>query len=242
MIGLDGHVGLRERKKQRARELIAETAQRLFRERGFDAVTVDEVAREAEVSRMTVFNYFPTKEDLFYVGLELYEERLLEAIRERPEGDSILAAFVGFVTASQGLLAGDDPEVADRLREINRLIAESPALLAREQQIYARYTDALERLIAEETRAGPDEIAPWVAANAMIGLHRALVNYVRREVLRGESDLRGLRRRLRNQARQATALLEPAVGELGVSGASITGAPDAGAIALADAMASPSAR
>jgi AcrR family transcriptional regulator len=218
MIGSDGHVGLRERKKQRARELIAETAQRLFREHGFDAVTVDEVAREAEVSRMTVFNYFPTKEDLFYVGLELYEERLLEAIRERPEGDSILAAFVGFVTDSQGLLAGDDPEVADRLREINRLIAESPALLAREHQIYARYTDALERLIAEETRAGADEIAPWVAANAMIGLHRALVNYVRREVLRGEIDLRGLRRRLRNQARQATALLEPAVGELGVSG------------------------
>lgn len=228
MMGSDRHVGLRERKKQRARELIAETAQRLFRERGFDAVTVDEVAREAEVSRMTVFNYFPTKEDLFYVGLELYEERLLEAIRERPEGDSILAAFVGFVTDSQGLLAGDDPEVADRLREINRLIAESPTLLAREQQIYARYTDALERLIAEETRAGPDEIAPWVAANAMIGLHRALVNYVRREVLRGESDLRGLRRRLRNQARQATALLEPAVGELGASGASITGAADAG--------------
>jgi AcrR family transcriptional regulator len=227
MIGSDGDVGLRERKKQRARELIAETAQRLFRERGFDAVTVDEVAREAEVSRMTVFNYFPTKEDLFYVGLELYEERLLEAIRERPEGDSILAAFVGFVTDSQGLLAGDDPEVVDRLREINRLIAESPALLAREHQIYARYTDALERLIAEETRASPDEIAPWVAANAMIGLHRALVSYVRREVLRGESDLRGLRRRLRNQARQATALLEPAVGELGVSGASITGAAGA---------------
>jgi AcrR family transcriptional regulator len=225
-------LGLRERKKQRARELIAETAQRLFRERGFDAVTVDEVAREAEVSRMTVFNYFPTKEDLFYVGLELYEERLLEAIRERPEGDSILAAFVGFVTDSQGLLAGDDPEVADRLRESNRLIAESPALLAREQQIYARYTDALERLIADETRADPDEIAPWVAANAMIGLHRALVNYVRREVLRGESDLRALRRRLRNQARQATALLEPAVGELGVSGVSITGAADAGGYRL----------
>lgn len=223
-----GTLGLRERKKQRARELIAETAQRLFRERGFDAVTVDEVAREAEVSRMTVFNYFPTKEDLFYVGLELYEERLLEAIRERPQGDSILAAFVGFVTDSQGLLAGDDPEVADRLQEISRLIAESPALLAREQQIYARYTDALERLIAEETRAGPDEIAPWVAANAMIGLHRALVSYVRREVLTGESDLRGLRRRLRNQARQATALLEPAVGKLGVSGASITGTADEG--------------
>src|SRR5262249_12366992 len=135
MVGLDGHVGLRERKKQRVRELIAETAQRLFRERGFDVVTVDEVAREAEVARMTVFNYFPTKEDLFYVGLELYEERLLEAIRERPEGDSILAAFVGFVTTSQGLLGSDDPEVADRLREISRLIAESPALLAREQQI-----------------------------------------------------------------------------------------------------------
>ena len=58
--------GLRERKKARTRALLAETARGLFAARGFDAVTVAEVAEAAEVSVTTVFNYFPTKEDLFY--------------------------------------------------------------------------------------------------------------------------------------------------------------------------------
>jgi AcrR family transcriptional regulator len=74
-------LGLRERKKQRTRELIAETARRLFGERGFDRVTVAEVARAAEVSEQTVFNYFPTKEDLVYFRLESFEEELLRTVR-----------------------------------------------------------------------------------------------------------------------------------------------------------------
>src|ERR687888_762867 len=96
--------GLRERKKERTRQAIAEAAHRLFRERGFDAVTVAQVAREAEVSEGTVFNYFRTKEDLFYGQMETFEAALLAAVRERPAGESALAAFRTFVLErSRGL-------------------------------------------------------------------------------------------------------------------------------------------
>src|ERR671936_377992 len=89
--------GLRERKKQQTRRLIAETARRLFNERGFEQVTVAEIARAAEVSEKTVFNYFPAKEDLVYWRLESFEEELLAAVRERAVGESILSAFGRFV-------------------------------------------------------------------------------------------------------------------------------------------------
>src|SRR2546423_7265949 len=127
-------LGLRERKKQQTRQVIAAAARRLFAERGFDRVTVAEVAAAAEVSEATVFNYFPTKEDLFYSGLEAFEEELLRAVRDRKSGESILAAFARFVLEPRGLLAAKDPQATDRLAAITRVISESPALLARERR------------------------------------------------------------------------------------------------------------
>ena len=142
-------VGLRERKKQRTRELIADTARRLFAERGFEAVTVAEIAREAEVAEKTVFNYFPTKEDLFYSRLEAFEDELLAAIRDRAPGASIVEGFAAFMREPRGVLAiGDEPDALDQLRTVTRVVTESPALLARERQVFDRYTDSLAALIA----------------------------------------------------------------------------------------------
>src|SRR5262245_45872098 len=129
--------GLRERKKQQTRQLIADTARRLFAERGFEAVTVADVARAAGVAEKTVFNYVPTKEELFYSRLEEFEEERLAAVRERAAGDSILAAVRGFLMAQRGVLAmrsaGGDEEATEQLRTVTRVITESPALLARER-------------------------------------------------------------------------------------------------------------
>src|SRR5436305_14851303 len=83
--------GRRGRKKVGTRELIAETARTLFAERGFEAVTVAEISRAADVSQQTVFNYFPTKEDLVFWRLEAFEAELLGAIRDRPEGETVIA-------------------------------------------------------------------------------------------------------------------------------------------------------
>jgi AcrR family transcriptional regulator len=207
--------GLRERKRQQTWGLIAQTARQLFKEHSFDAVTVSDIARAADVSRKTVFNYFPTKEDLFFSGMEVFEAQLIDAIRERKPEESIPGAFARFVIGSRGLLARDDPDAVERLHAINRMIAESPALQAREQQIYAGYATALAALIADETQARPDDVAPWVAANAIMGFHKALVDDVRRQVLAGERDQARIARRLRAQAKQAVALLEHGLGQLG---------------------------
>src|ERR671934_1284270 len=127
--------GLRERKKQRTRELIAETARRLFLERGFDHVPVAEIARAADVSEKTVFNYFPRKEDLVYWRLQSFEEELIAAVRDRALGESVLDAFAGFVLRQRGLLAHPDPEAAERLARLTRMITESPAPPARGREI-----------------------------------------------------------------------------------------------------------
>jgi len=207
--------GLRERKKQQTRLLIAHAARRLFAERGFEAVTVAEVARAAEVSEATVFNYFPTKEDLFYSGLEAFEEELLSTIRQREPGESILAAFGRFVLAPRGLLAARDAEAVERLAAISRVISDSPALLAREQQIFAGYTASLAALIAEETGAEADDVEPWVVANAMMGVHRALVHYTRGQIVAGSRNPR-LARQMRAQGKQALASLERGLGDYAI--------------------------
>jgi AcrR family transcriptional regulator len=210
-------VGLRERKKEQTRQAIAETAWRLFAERGYDRVSVAEIARAAEVAEATVFNYFPTKEDLFYSRLAAFGDQLVEAIGARSPGEPALAAFGRFMLGSGGWLrqaeAGDTAAM-DRLRTVNRLIAASPDLQAREQLAIARSTRALADLLADQTGAGPDDIAPKVAANALMGVHRALLDEVRRRVLAGEEPAR-LAADIRALTRQALALLEHGLGDYG---------------------------
>jgi AcrR family transcriptional regulator len=202
--------GLRELKKQRTRELIAETARRLFAERGFERVTVAEIARAAEVSEQTVFNYFPTKEDLVYWRLESFEDELLGAIRGRAAGESILDAFGSFVMRQRGLLGEPDAAARKQLLEVTRMITESSALLARERQIFERYTASLAKLIAEETRSG--EVESWVIANALMGVHRALVDRTRRQIVDGVPSGR-IRRDVRAQGKRALAALEHGLGD-----------------------------
>jgi AcrR family transcriptional regulator len=174
---------------------------------------VAEVAREADVSEKTVFNYFPTKEDLVYWRLSTFEEELLDTIRGRAAGESVLAAFGRFVRAPRGLLASGDAEARERLAALSRMIASSPALLAREQQIFAGYTDSLAALVAEET--GASGIEPWVVANAMMGVHRALVSFARDRIVAGAASP-GLARAVRAEADRALARLADGLGEYGV--------------------------
>jgi AcrR family transcriptional regulator len=199
--------GLRERKKKQTRRTIRDTALRLFAERGFDGVTLVEIAQEANVSVATLFNYFPRKEDLVYAGMEAYEAALLTAIREREPGESVLGAFGRFVLDLGGLLASREPDAAERLAAITRVITESPELLAREREVLAQYTESLAALIAEETHAAADDITPWVAANALMGVSRALRDRVRTGVLAGTPNAR-LARDIRSHGERALTQLK----------------------------------
>ncbi len=146
-------LGLRERKKEQTRQLIAETARRLFVERGFEQVTVAQIARAADVAEQTVYNYFPTKEDLVYWRLESFEQELLAAIRDRAPGVPVLEAFWQWMLRARGLM--DEQPVSETLAAIARVIDESPALRVREQQVFERYTASLADLLAADTGAQP---------------------------------------------------------------------------------------
>ena len=216
---MDQELGLRERKKLQTRQLIAETARRLFLERGFDAVPVAEVAREAEVSEATVFNYFPTKEDLVYQGMEAFETELLAAVRNRPAGEPIIAAFGRFAVQPRGLLAAPDEAAARSLAEVSKMIASSPALLAREQQIFERYTASLATLIADDTGAEADDLRPWAVAHALMGIHRTLIGFVRRHLTEGAVDQARLAGEVKARGRQALDLLAAGLGSYGAKSA-----------------------
>jgi AcrR family transcriptional regulator len=214
---MDTELGLRERKKLRTRQLIADTAMRLFAERGFDAVPVAAVARAAEVSEATVFNYFPTKEDLVYRGMEAFEAELLAAVRDRPAGESIVAAFGRFVLQPRGFLAAPDEESVHYLIAVAKMIPASPALLARERQILDRYTASLAALIAADTAAEPGDLRPEAVARALIGTHQTLIELVRRRLAEGPVDPADVAREVVDRGRQALALLEQGLAGYGVS-------------------------
>src|SRR5215813_4733779 len=117
--------GLRERRKVRIREAIAATANRMFLELGFDQVSITDIAREAEVSRRTLFAYFPTKEDLVLQRFADHEDEAARTVWARGAGEPPLEALrAGWLDAlrrrdpSTGL--NDDPEIVAFLRLVFR--------------------------------------------------------------------------------------------------------------------------
>jgi AcrR family transcriptional regulator len=200
-------ISLRERKKARNRQLIADVAWRLFSERGFDKVSVGEIAREAEVSEATVFNYFPAKEDLVFEGLDDFEHQMLSALRARPPDRSIVEEFGRLIAEPGGLLEADNGNTPDQLLSATRIILNSRSLLARERELYDRYATSLTQLIADERNTDEHDIEAEVIARALIGIQRSLLDDVRGQVLAG-ADRQSIARQVRSDALRAMNLLK----------------------------------
>jgi AcrR family transcriptional regulator len=202
-------VGLRESKKLATRRELADTAMRLFVERGFDHVTVSEVAAAARVSEKTVFNYFPTKEDLFFDEVPERQAALIAAIRDRAPGESIVAAL-------RRLQAADCPRLCSAgFAVFARIIEESPALQAKELEVMAQMTELLAGTIREEL--GVHEVDAKVAANMLVGVHWQLFRNARAQALAGRYGPAAVRR-LRSDLDRAYRLLEHGLGALEGSG------------------------
>lgn len=178
-------LGLRERKKRQTRQRIVAEAVELFAEHGFDKVPVAEIARRAEVSEATVFNYFATKEDVFFQGMQAFEQAIVDAVRDRPAGASIVAAFGDFVLRQRGYLAEGDAGVR-QIAKAARIIAGSPALQDRQRRTAEHYTRELAAVIAEDVSAPPGDLRPYVAANALMGISVAMRDAVHAAALAGD--------------------------------------------------------
>ena len=205
--------GLRERKKRQTRETIAHAAMALFAEHGFDAVTVADVARAADVSEKTVFNYFPAKEDLVLHGGEERRAALIEAIRSRPEGTSIVEPFRA---ASLDFVERVEHDPVESIVAIPRLVSQSRLLRDRLFLGWEQEAAALTPVIAEETGAAEGDLVAAVVARTLAWTHRLVFRAAFQRLLAGEDQV-AVAADLREQARRAYETLEQGLAGYGVT-------------------------
>jgi AcrR family transcriptional regulator len=204
--------GLRERKKQQTREEISAVATRLFVERGFEQVTIAQVAEAANVAKMTVTNHFPLKEDLVFDRSEEIIAGLTGVVADRAAGESVLAAARRYYRAA---LDRGDPTLGHRGDAFARLVESSPALVARERQLHDQREIALAELLTRDLNARPDDLTPRIVAAQIVGVVRVLYYEARRRLLAGQEPAE-LARGLAETGVQAFDLLEPSVGDYGI--------------------------
>ncbi len=161
----DPPAGLRERKKARTRAAIQEQALRLFRERGYAATTVEQIAEAAEVSPATFYRYFPTKEDVVLQdGLDLIT---MEALEAQPPGLAPIAAVRAAVALARTRFTAADRE---RFRETTALTMTVPEIRARALDEFARTLDVFARALARRSGRQPGDVAVRALAGAIFGV------------------------------------------------------------------------
>ncbi|MFI9597441.1 TetR/AcrR family transcriptional regulator [Nonomuraea sp. NPDC052265] len=169
--------GRRERKKAATRKAIADAALRLFFERGYDRVSVRDVAEAADVSTTTLFKHFPSKEALVFDEEEDREAELVAAVRGRPEGQSVVEALRAHVLASWPPVAGHPLRA-----EFTALVESTPALLEYYERMWTRHAAALGAAVAEDAGVDPDDVACHALARFVLETPA---------LTRGRKDLRG---------------------------------------------------
>ena len=168
--------GLRERRKALTAAELEAAAFRLFGERGFDAVTVDDIAAEADVSRRTFFRYFASKEDVLLADHFVQLARLREAMDARPADEPI-------VTALRNALLSMSTDFEDRKEMIilrGRLMRDTPSLQARSLVHQRLWEEAMQEMVADRLGVDPvKDLRPGVVSAATLAAMRvAFTNWL----------------------------------------------------------------
>jgi AcrR family transcriptional regulator len=157
--------GLRERKKAKTRAAIRQHAFRLFREQGYDATTVEQIAEAAEISHTTFFRYFPTKEDV--VLQDDMELLWIDALRAQPPDLPPLEALRASLHDAFANLSADD---LAQIRETTDFALSVPAVRARMWDEFARTIQVMGTAIAERTGRNPDDFEVRTLVGAALGV------------------------------------------------------------------------
>ena len=157
--------GLRERKKAKTRAAIRQHALRLFREQGYDATTVEQIAEAAEVSHTTFFRYFPTKEDV--VLQDNMELIWIDALRAQPPG---LPPVEALRASLRDAFASLSPGDLAKIRETTDFALSVPAVRARMLDDLARTIQVMATALAERTGRSPDDFEVRTLAGAALGV------------------------------------------------------------------------
>jgi AcrR family transcriptional regulator len=157
----------RSRKRLVTRQAISDAATRLFIERGFDRVTVDEIAEAADVGRMTVFNHFPRKEDMLFDRDEEGREILRDALRQRDPG---VAPIEAFRLLAHRLVAEQSPalEFSARSQDFIETVENSETLKARARAIRDEFAHVVTVALSECVGRNPTDPDAYLAANLLL--------------------------------------------------------------------------
>ena len=160
--------GLRARKQRQTRERITSSAMSLFLKRGFDAVTVDEIATAADISRRTFFDYFETKEEVVSSWQDEFARALTAAVLSQPTSES-----VPVVVEEAMVLAIASFSSPERIA-VDRLIRDTPALQAREPSKYLRLEQSLAEALENRAHSEEGRFRARLLAMIVIGALRLL--------------------------------------------------------------------
>jgi AcrR family transcriptional regulator len=164
-------LGLRERKKLMTRQAILDAAGEMFAERGYDNVTVAEIADAVNVAAKTVFVYFPSKDDLVFHGEQDMSRRLVDQVRDRAAGETPLDAISSLIRDE---MSAQGSRTVNALESLRTTVGDSAVLQSRMRLMWERFELAIAQELAAETGVDPHSAEPRVAAAQLISIFRLM--------------------------------------------------------------------